>query len=125
MFTLGKLRREGFLPGKLTPATPPPDDPRLPTLTARLTRGSATAYALMGGTDEATRHLAEVHVRAGEPQSLTLTLAHHAIAGVSALQSVAARRERLIPLATALETRPSTDTRELARLARQVATTRI
>jgi hypothetical protein len=63
-----------------------------------------------------------VYVRAGEPQGLTL--AHEAITKVSALQSVAIRRERLVPLATALQTRPGTDTRELARTARQ-ATIRI
>jgi transcriptional regulator with XRE-family HTH domain len=184
LFTLGKLRLEGFRFGKSTPATPPPEDPRLPTLTARLARGSATAYAVMGGTDEATRHLAEandgweprdaferagadfvtggiqvdlgrldaaeesatralrtygeshrrdrtqaqlllaeVHVRAGEPQGLIL--ARHAIAGVSTLQSLAARRARLIPLAVALEARSGTDTRELARTARKVIATRI
>ncbi len=184
LFTLGKLRLDGFPPGKPTPATPPPDDPRRPILTARLTRGCATAYARMEGTEEATRHLAEtndeweprdpferagadfvtagihldlgrldaaehsatralrtyadshrrdrtqtqlllaeVHVRAGEPQGLIL--ARQAIAGASTLQSVAARQARLIPLATALETRPSTDARELAKAARQVAATRI
>ncbi|MGH3869215.1 MAG: helix-turn-helix domain-containing protein [Pseudonocardiaceae bacterium] len=184
MFTLGKLRLNGFPPGKPTPATPPPDDPRRPTLANRLTRGTATAYARMGGTDQATHHLAEandgweprdaferagadfvtggiqldlgrldaaeqsatravrtygeshrrdrtqaqlllaeVHVRAGEPQGLIL--ARHAIAEVSTLQSVVARRARLIPLATALEARPGTDTRELARIARQVSETRI
>ena len=151
---------------------------------AWLNLNSATAYALMGGSDEATHYLAkahdgweprnaferagmdratagihldlgqldaaeqfaasavrsygeahrrgrtiaelllaEVHVRAGEPQGLTL--ARQAIDGVSILHSVAARRERLLPLATALEARPSTDTRELARSARQVAATRI
>ncbi len=184
LFTLGKLRCEGVWFGKSTPTTPSPDDPRLPILTARLTRGCATAYALMGGVDDATRNLAEandsweprnaferagadlavggiqvdlgrldaaeqsatravrtygeshrrgralahlllaeVHVRAGEPQGLTL--ARQAIAGVSTLQSAPARQERLIPLATALEARPSPDTQELARAARQVATTRI
>jgi transcriptional regulator with XRE-family HTH domain len=65
--------------------------------------------------------LAEVHVRAGEPQGLTL--ARHAIEEVRGLRSVAVRRERLIPLATALEARPGNDTRQLARMARQVATT--
>ena len=65
--------------------------------------------------------LAEVHIRAGEPQGLTL--ARHAIDEVSTLHSVAVRRQRLIPLATALETRP--DTRELARTARQITETRI
>jgi hypothetical protein len=62
-------------------------------------------------------------VRAGEPHGLTL--ARDAINKVSTLQSVAARRERLLPLATALEARPSSDTRELARLARQITTTRL
>ena len=64
--------------------------------------------------------LAEVHIRAGEPQGLTL--ARQAIEEVSTLHSLAARRERLVPLAAALEARPSTDTRELARIARQIAT---
>ncbi|MGH4015285.1 MAG: hypothetical protein ACRDSL_15445 [Pseudonocardiaceae bacterium] len=49
--------------------------------------------------------LAEVHVRAGEPRGLAL--ARHAIDGVSTLQSVAARRERLLPLVAALEARPA------------------
>ncbi|MGH3771733.1 MAG: hypothetical protein ACRDRW_10105, partial [Pseudonocardiaceae bacterium] len=164
---------------------PQADDSRLPTLTARLARTSATAYARMSGTDEATRYLAEandgwephdaferagadfvtagiqrdlgrldaaerfaasavrvygeghyrrgrtvaelllaeIHVRAGEPRGLAL--AHQAIETVSTLQSVAARREWLTPLATALEARPGTDTQELARTARQIATTRL
>lgn len=67
--------------------------------------------------------LAEVHVRAGEPQGLTL--ARHAIEEVSTLQSVAARRERLVPLTAALEARPGGDTQELARMARQILATRI
>ncbi|MGB6165437.1 MAG: hypothetical protein WCF33_15170 [Pseudonocardiaceae bacterium] len=184
LFTLGKLRLQGFWLCKPTPATPPPDDARLAILTAQLNRQSATAYAVMRGLDQAIRHLteandgwepqhaferaganlvnagiqldlgqldtaeqsaasaartydeghhrrgrteaqlilAEVHVRAGEPQGLIL--ARHAIAEVGALQSVAVRRERLIPLAVALEDRPGTDTRELARTARQIVTTR-
>jgi len=159
------------------------DDLRVPTLTARLARTSATAYAAMGGLDEATRCLAEandgwaprdaferagadlgtaaiqrdlgqldaaegfaasavraygeghyrrghtvselllaeIHVRAGEPRGLTP--AHQAIEAVSTLQSIAARRDWLMPLATALEVRPGTDTQELARTARQIATT--
>ncbi|MBW0011038.1 MAG: helix-turn-helix domain-containing protein [Pseudonocardiales bacterium] len=67
--------------------------------------------------------LAEVHLRTGEPQGLTL--AHEAITEVRTLQSLAVRRELLIPLATALETRPGTDARELARTARKIATTPI
>jgi len=67
--------------------------------------------------------LAEVYLRAGEAQGLAL--AHQAIEKVSTLQSFAARRERLIPLATALEARPGTDRRDLARKARQIATTPI
>ncbi|MGB8199093.1 MAG: hypothetical protein WCF33_05260, partial [Pseudonocardiaceae bacterium] len=182
LFTLGTLRLDGIWTGTSTPVTQRTDDPRVPTLTARLTRGSAKAYAIMGGTDNATRHLAkandrweprdafehgdenfatagiqlvlgrldaaeqsatsalrtygeshrrgrtqaqlvlaEVHVRSGEPQGLTL--ARQAIDGVSALHSVAVRREMLIPLAVALEARPNT--RELAHTARQVAETRI
>jgi transcriptional regulator with XRE-family HTH domain len=168
---------------KPTQAARRADDPRLPTLIAFLDLNSATAYALMGGPDEATHYLAkahdgweprdtyeragmdrttaaihldlgqleaaeplaasalrtygeshrkdrimaalllaEVHIRAGEPQGLIL--ARQAIEGVSTLHSIAARRQRLIPLATALEARPGTDTRELARVARQVAETR-
>ncbi len=67
--------------------------------------------------------LAEVYVRAGEPQGLTL--AWHAIDEVSTLQSVAVRRNRLVPLAAALEARPGSDAQELAQLARQIAATRI
>ncbi len=67
--------------------------------------------------------LAEVHVRAGEPRGLTL--APQAIEAVSTLQSVAVRRERLIPLATALQARPGNDTQALARMARKIAATRI
>ncbi|MGH3868694.1 MAG: helix-turn-helix domain-containing protein [Pseudonocardiaceae bacterium] len=61
LFTLGTLRLDGIWTGTSTPATRRTDDPRAPTLTARLTRGSATAYAVMGGTDEATRHLAKAN----------------------------------------------------------------
>ena len=178
---LKQFQLGGFWASKPTSGA---DDPRLSTLIAWLNLNSATAYALMGGRAEATRHLAtahdgweprdafergamaratagiqldlgrldaaeqfatsalrsygeghrrdrtlaqlllaEVYVRAGERQGLIL--ARQAIDGVRTLHSVAARRERLIPLAAALEARPNTDTRELARIARQVATTRI
>ncbi|MGH3756005.1 MAG: hypothetical protein ACRDRP_25660, partial [Pseudonocardiaceae bacterium] len=73
------------------------------------------------GRTQARLLLAEVHIRAGEPQGLAL--ARHAINEVSTLQSAAVRRERLIPLATALETRPGNDTQELAQLARKIAAT--
>jgi transcriptional regulator with XRE-family HTH domain/tetratricopeptide (TPR) repeat protein len=66
--------------------------------------------------------LATIHVRAGEGDSLHL--AHNAITGVTKLTSVRARA-RLEPLAAALETRTSSDPRELARMARQVAATRV
>ncbi|MDQ3762661.1 MAG: helix-turn-helix domain-containing protein [Actinomycetota bacterium] len=183
-FQLGQLQLGGFASGKSTPATVRADDPRVPTLTARLNLNSATAYALLDSPDQAKRCLAaahegwtprdaferagmdratagiqldlgrldtaeqfaasavrtygeghrrgrtlaelllaEVHVRAGEPQGLTV--ARHAIAEVNTLQSVAVRRERLVPLAAALEAWPSSDTRELARTARKVATIRI
>jgi transcriptional regulator with XRE-family HTH domain len=184
LFQLGEIYLGGFAPGKSTPATPRADDPRVPTLTARLNRQSATAYALMNSSDQAKHYLAaardgwtprdaferagmdratagiqldlgqldtaeqfaagalrtygeghrrgrtlaelllaEVHVRAGEPQGLTL--ARHAIEEVSTLQSVAARRERLVPLTAALEARPGGDTQELARMARQILATQI
>ncbi|MGQ0775271.1 MAG: helix-turn-helix domain-containing protein [Pseudonocardiales bacterium] len=62
--------------------------------------------------------LATVHVRAGEPRGLQL--AHRSISEVAQLPSVLLRKE-LTPLAQALETRPGTDARDLARMARQVA----
>jgi hypothetical protein len=67
--------------------------------------------------------LAEIHIRAGEPHGLTL--AHHAIKAMNTLQSITARQQRLIPLATALEARPNNDTQQLARMARKIVATRI
>ncbi|MBV9142482.1 MAG: hypothetical protein JO115_16495 [Pseudonocardiales bacterium] len=176
----GHCRLIGFAPSKPPPA---PDDPRTPTLTARLNRTSATAYAAMGRLRETTHYLAkatdegappddfehasaeldtariqislgqldaaehsaasavrtyrhghyrrghivanlvlaEVHLRAGEPQGLTL--AHEAITTVTTLHSLAVRRDLVAPLATALAARPGTEAQELARKARQLATT--
>ena len=65
---------------------------------------------------------ATVHVRAGEPRGLAL--AHSAITAASKLSSMRAR-QRLEPLATALEGRSGADAHQLARMARQVATTRV
>ena len=182
LFQLGQLRLSGFHLGRTTPVARA-EDPRLPTCAVRLNLQSATAYALMQGTEEATRCLAEgldgweprdaferaggdfvtagvhldlgqleaaersatsalrsygenhrrdriqvelllaeVHIRAGEPQGLNL--AHHAIEAVSTLNSVAARVQRVVPLAIALEARPGTDAHDLAHQARQVAMTR-
>ncbi len=75
------------------------------------------------GRTSAELALAEVQVRAGEPRGLVL--ARQAIDAVSTLQSVAVRQERLVPLATALEARPGNDAKEIARIAHQVATTRM
>ncbi|MGH3722167.1 MAG: hypothetical protein ACRDRI_25675, partial [Pseudonocardiaceae bacterium] len=183
-FQLGQVCLREAQHRKPTAATPRADDPRLPTLTAWLNLNSATAYAIMKGSDEATQCLAkahdgwaprdayehggmdrvtagihldldhldtaeqlaanavrnygegnrrdrtmaqllraEIHIRAGEPQGLIL--AHHAINEVRTLHSVAARQERLIPLATALEARPGTDNQDLARTARLITTARI
>ncbi|MDQ4033777.1 MAG: hypothetical protein M3332_16670, partial [Actinomycetota bacterium] len=61
------------------------------------------------------------HVRAGEPRGLQL--AHSAVVGAAKLNSIRARK-RLEPLVAALEARPGPDARQLARMARQVATTR-
>ncbi|MBV9141247.1 MAG: helix-turn-helix transcriptional regulator [Pseudonocardiales bacterium] len=65
--------------------------------------------------------LATIHVRAGEPDGLRL--AHNAITGVTKIISFRAR-QRLVPLVAALDARPSTDARELARAARHLTTTR-
>ena len=64
---------------------------------------------------------ATLHVQTGEPRGLLM--AKSAIDAVAPLRSVLAR-ERLQPLAVALETRPGSDAKELARQARQVVTTR-
>jgi hypothetical protein len=61
---------------------------------------------------------ATIHVKAGEPRGLQL--AHSAITDTTKLTSVRARRQ-LVPLAEALEARPGTDARDLARMARQAA----
>ncbi|MGH3940290.1 MAG: hypothetical protein ACRDTG_16990 [Pseudonocardiaceae bacterium] len=65
--------------------------------------------------------LATIHVKAGERSGLQL--AHQAITAATRLSSVRVRNQ-LIPLADALATRPGSDAAELARSARQVATTR-
>jgi hypothetical protein len=61
---------------------------------------------------------ATIHVQAGEPGGLSM--ARSAITAATKLNSVRAH-ERLEPLAAALEARPGSDARELARMARQVA----
>ena len=66
--------------------------------------------------------LAAIHIRGGEPDGARL--AHRAITGVTKLSSARAR-QRLDPLVAALQARPSTEHRELARMAHHVATTRI
>jgi transcriptional regulator with XRE-family HTH domain len=80
------------------------------------------------GTDrregvEADIALAQVYVQAGEPRGLIL--AKHAIDTVTKTQSGTAREIWLEPLATALEARPGADAKELARMTRQVAATRV
>lgn len=66
--------------------------------------------------------LATIHVRADESDGLVL--AHSAITAADHLSS-ARTRQQLELLATALEARPRDDHQELARLARQVAATRV
>ena len=66
--------------------------------------------------------LATIHVRAGEPRGLQL--AHSAVTSAGKLTSVRAR-QRLVPLAEALEARRGSDAEQLARMARQVAATRV
>jgi hypothetical protein len=64
---------------------------------------------------------ATIHVRAGEPRGLQL--AHGAVTAAAKLTSVRVR-QRLEPLIAALEARPGGDAKQLARMARRVATTR-
>jgi transcriptional regulator with XRE-family HTH domain len=90
-------------------------EPFATALVRRWERGSQRARTHAGTL------LATIHVQAGEPDGLRL--AHGAITGVTRLSSLRAR-QRLTPLATALEARPSNDHRELARTARHLATTR-
>lgn len=71
---------------------------------------------------EADIQLASLHVHTGQPDAAAL--AQRAITSVAPLRSVRAR-VRLNSLAAALETRPRADHAELARRARQVATTRV
>ncbi|MGH3755176.1 MAG: hypothetical protein ACRDRP_21285 [Pseudonocardiaceae bacterium] len=66
--------------------------------------------------------LATVHVRAGEHDGLQL--AHSALATVTKLSSIRARRQYLTPLAIALEARKGDDAQHLARMTRQIITTR-
>jgi len=56
-FQLGQFSLAGFQPGKSTPATFRADDPRVPTISARLNISSAAAYALMGHPEPARRAL--------------------------------------------------------------------
>ncbi|MGH3824551.1 MAG: helix-turn-helix domain-containing protein [Pseudonocardiaceae bacterium] len=77
-----------------------------------------------GGTSQRARAgagllLATIHIRAGEPSGLRL--AHSAIIDVAKLSSIRIRR-RLDPLVTALAAQRSSDHRQLARMAHQVAT---
>lgn len=149
LFQLGRAHLGGFAPGKPTPATMRAEDPRIPTIAARLARSSATAYALLGNTDQATRCLAEANDEWAPRDAFEHATADSGTAGihldlgqlegaeqfaasavrifdeVSTLQSIAMRRQRLMSLVTAPEARPGTDTQELAQIARQVATTQI
>ena len=64
---------------------------------------------------------ATIHVQTGEPRGLGM--AKSAVESVALLRSQRAR-DRLAPLAEALDSRPGSDHRELARMAREVAVTR-
>lgn len=67
--------------------------------------------------------LAQVHVQAGEPRGLIM--AKKAIDTVTETRSGTARELWLEPLAATLEARPGADAKELARMTRQVAATRV
>ncbi len=66
--------------------------------------------------------LATVYVTAGDSRSLPL--AHQTLTDATKLSSARVRRQCVLPLADALDNRPGADARDLARQARQVATTR-
>ncbi|MGH4018882.1 MAG: hypothetical protein ACRDT0_06490 [Pseudonocardiaceae bacterium] len=74
-----------------------------------------------GGRTRSGIVLATVYIQAGEPKGLTL--AKTAIDAVAQLDSPRTRRQ-LTPLVDALDGRPGSDARELARVARKVAATR-
>ncbi|MBV8540023.1 MAG: hypothetical protein JO063_12455 [Pseudonocardiales bacterium] len=126
LFQLGRVHLRGAKPAMSTPAALRTDDSWIPTLTARLSRSSATAYALLGGFDEATRCLAEA--RDGwEPEMRSST--REGILWPRELSwtwagSIPPSSSPSVPLAAALEARPGSDARELARTARQIAETR-
>ncbi|MGH3976585.1 MAG: helix-turn-helix domain-containing protein [Pseudonocardiaceae bacterium] len=65
---------------------------------------------------------ATIHVRAGEPRGTQL--AHNAITAATKLSSDRVR-QRLLPLADELDARRGSDYQELARMARQIATTQV
>ncbi|MGQ0776784.1 MAG: helix-turn-helix domain-containing protein [Pseudonocardiales bacterium] len=65
--------------------------------------------------------VATIHVHTGESDGLML--AHQVINNAATLHSVPTR-QRLLPLAQALDTRPGSDAKDLARSARQAAATR-
>jgi transcriptional regulator with XRE-family HTH domain len=80
-----------------------------------------TGLSRLGNTRSSVT-LATIHLRAGEGDGLQM--AHHAITAVTKLSSVRARK-RLEPLADALDARRGSDARELTRMARRVAATRV
>jgi len=83
----------------------------------RWQRGSAISRTQSGAV------LATVYVKAGD--SRCLPLVRQTITDVRKLSSARVRRQWVLPLAEALDARPGTDVRELARQARRVATTRL
>jgi hypothetical protein len=98
---------------------------RLDTAEAMATT-SARTLAASGDRREgvlAELAVARVHVQAGEPGGLDKARA--AIRAVAKTPSAVAQQCWLPPLATALDAQPGSDARDLARMARQVATTRV
>jgi transcriptional regulator with XRE-family HTH domain/tetratricopeptide (TPR) repeat protein len=67
--------------------------------------------------------LATVHVQAGEHDGLQL--AHTALTTMTTLSSARARQQHLTPLAAALQARKDHDAQHLARMTRQIITTRM
>jgi hypothetical protein len=77
------------------------------------------------GNTRSSVTLATIHVRASEQDGLQM--AHHAITAITATSKISSMRvrQRLLPLAADLDARRGSDYQDLARMALQVASTRV
>jgi hypothetical protein len=82
LFQLGQAHLRGFRLTTSTPVTGHAEDPRLPTLAARLKRNSATAYAVMNAPEQAIRCLAEANDQGAPRDAFEHATADSATAGI-------------------------------------------